>query len=269
MRRLLNRRRSKRALTLVELVVAMALTVIFAGACIMLIYPISRIYTHMNEQARVQLVADNVVDALRAECARTYIKGPNDVWIAAEESTAYTIPELPVSAGSGPVLVIRRNYDHCETIASCYSLNDETFNAYNVVYAAELATLAEGEEPQTGANGGTASRAIYRMFDPAGDPQHRDANAGYVHFGYYELDPNASGYVMPIKYYDFTNPLPFASYGERGAYSVELRFHDLTNTTEANGNVPAYVLCDVTVLINSQPVYTRSNVVLCFASPSV
>ena len=227
------------------------------------------IYTNMNSQARAQLVADNVVDALRAECARTYIAGHDDVWISPSEATAYSISALPISGDSGPVLVIRRNYDHCETIASCYSLNDDTFNAYQVVYEAESASLEEGVSPQIGTNGSTASRAIYRMFDPSGDPEHRDANAGYVHFGYYELDPNVSGYVLPTKYYDFTNPLPFASYGERGAYAVELRFHNLTYTTEANGNVPAYVLCDVTVLLNSTPVYTRSDVVLCFASPSV
>lgn len=269
MRRVKNRAFTKRALTLVELVVAMALTMLFASACIALMYPISRIYTHINEQARVQVIADNVVDALRAECARTYMSSPDDVWISAAPETAYELTTLPLTASRGPVLVMRRNYNHCETIASCYSLQNDEFNAYNAVLEEETASLAGEGVPQTGANGTTASRAIYRMFDPAGDPQHRDANEGYVHFGYFETDPNASGLIVPIKYYDFTNPLSFAAYGDYGTYTVSLMFHDIQCTTAANGNAPAYVLCDVSVMEGSQAVYTRSDVVLCFASPVV
>lgn len=131
-------------------------------------------------------------------------------------------------------------------------------------------TALEGEgDPQTGENGGTASRAVYRMFDPAGDPQHRDAEEGYVHFGYFEMDPNASGPVLPISYYDFTNPLSFAAYGEYGVYTIDLVFHDLQYTTEANGRLPACVLCDISVMEDGEAVYTRSDVVLCFASPVV
>lgn len=269
MRRVKDKTITKRAMTLVELVVAMALTMLFASACIALIYPISKIYTHINTQSRVQIIADNVVDALRAECSRTYISAHDDVWISASPSTAYTISSLPLTADEGPVLVMRRNYNHCETIAACYALETDTFNAYDVVLAAETESPSESGAPQLGTNGSTASRAIYRMFDPAGDPEHRDADEGYVHYGYYELDPNASGYVLPTKYYDFTNPLPFASYGQYGVYSVELHFHDLQYTTDANGNVPAYVLCDVSVVNGSEVVYTRNDVVLCFASPVV
>lgn len=255
---------SKRAMTLVELVVAMALTMLFASACVMLIYPVSKIYTHINETSRAQLIADNVVSSLRAECERTYISAHDDVWISPSIATAYTISNSPADpAAAGPVLVIRRNYDHCETIAAGYSLMDDSFNAYNAVYTAENTSLGDSGAPQTGEGGGTASRAIYRMFDPAGDPEHRDANAGYVHYGYYEFDPNASGRVNPTVYYDFTNPLPFAVYGN---YTVELNFHGLQYTVDSLGNVPAFVLCDVSVIHNSQVVYTREGVVLCFAT---
>lgn len=263
MRRMRRRVLTKRAITLVELVVAMALTMIFASACVMLIYPVSRIYTHVNETARAQVIADNVVSSLRAECERTYISAHDDVWISPSITTAYTITDAPIVADAGPVLMIRRNYDHCETIASGYSLMDGSFNAYDVVYNAENIALGDSGAPQTGADGSAASRAIYRMFDPAGDPEHRDANAGYVHFGYYEFDPNASGRVNPTKYYDFTNPLPFAVYRD---YTVELNFHGLQYTAESLGNVPAFVLCDVSVVRNSQVVYTREGVVLCFAA---
>ena len=263
MRRVRNNKFSKRALTLVELIVAMALTMLFASACVMLVVPVSRIYLHVNETSRAQLVADTVVDSLRAECARTYISGHNDVWISSSADTAYKISDLAVVADAGPVLVMRRNYDHCETIASCYSLSSGTFSAYNEVYAEELLSLEDGQLPQTGEGGAPASRAIYRMFDPAGDPEHRDANEGFVHFGYFQLDPNVVGRAMPTKYYDFTNPLSFAAYGE---YTVSLNFHGLQYTTEANGSVPAFVLCDISVVRNSQVVYTRENVVLCFAT---
>ena len=269
MRRVKDSKVSKRALTLVELVVAMALTMIFAAACIALIYPISRLYMHINQQARVQVIADNVVDALRAECSRTYMSSPDDVWISDSPSVAYTLSSVPLPSARGPVLMMRRNYNHCETIASCYSLSNDDFDAYSVVLDEERASLEDNGQPQTGANGSTASRAIYRMFDPAGDPEHRDANEGYVHFGYFESDPNASGLILPIKYYDFTNPLSFAAYGDYGVYTVSLMFHDIQCTTEANGNAPAYVLCDVSVMQGDTAVYTRSDVVLCFASPVV
>lgn len=263
MRRMRGNVFTKRAMTLVELVVAMALTLLFASACIMLIYPVSRIYTHVNETSRAQMVADNVIGSLRAECARTYISAHDDVWISPSITTAYTITTAPLVEVQGPVLVIRRNYDHCETIASDYSLRDDAFNAYNAVYEAEQTALGSDGAPQTGTGGSAASRAVYRMFDPAGDPEFRNTNAGYVHYGYFEMDPNASGRVNPTKYYDFTNPLPFAMYGD---YTVELNFHGLQYTTDSLGNVPAFVLCDVSVVRNSRAVYTRENVVLCFAS---
>ncbi len=262
MRRVKYMRRTKRALTLVELVTAMALTAIFAAACVVLMVPISKVYTHMKDQSRAQLVADNVVNSLRAECAKTYISASGDVWISSSVATAYNISTLPITSEAGPVLVMRRNYNHCETICADYNLVE--VDAYTNVLNAERDSLGDEGEPQLGEYGTTSSRAIYRMFDPAGDPTHRDASAGYVHFGYFEIDPNVAGFVLPSKYYDFTNPLTFAAYGKEGAYTVNLSFHDLT---AASNGLPAYVLCDVEVVYRSSVAYTRNDVVLSFASP--
>ena len=55
--------RTKKGITLVELVAAMALTALFAAACVMLILPVSKIYTNALDQNRVQLVTDTVVDS--------------------------------------------------------------------------------------------------------------------------------------------------------------------------------------------------------------
>lgn len=262
MRRIVSRKRSKRALTLVELIVAMALTSIFAASCVMLIAPVSKIYTHIKDQGRAQLVADTVIDSIRAECARTHISGAGDVWITDVTAVAYSLPSVPINTSSGNVLVIRRNYDHCETICTDYDISDESLDLIGSVRTAELASLEEGALPQEGE---VTSRAIYRMLNGA-DPEFRDARAGYVHFGYFEIDPNATGNVLAINYYDFTNPLSFASYGKDGDYTVGLNFHDLTLNTAGQ---PAFVQCDVSVYFRhgTVPVYTRSNVVLCFASP--
>lgn len=273
MNRIKKTKGSKRALTLVELILAMALTSVFAAACIMLIAPVSQIYTHMKDQSRAQLVADTVVDALRTECARTYIHSSDDVWISSQPNIAFSLPSVPLDSPSGSVLIMRRNYNYCETISTEYNLVD--IEAYDLVMAAEEAALGEDGEPQTGTtlDNPQVSRAIYRMFIDSGSEsgltylREHDAAAGIVHFGYFEMDPNATGKVLATKYYDFTNPLPFSAYGKNGDYTVGLNFHDLTLTAE--GDYPAYVLCDVSIFYRNaaNPIYTRSNVVLCFASP--
>ncbi|MBR6960505.1 MAG: hypothetical protein IKH76_08520, partial [Clostridiales bacterium] len=62
MRRIKNKKWSKKAITLVELIVAMTLTAIFASSCILLILPITQIYRHVNDLSRAELLADTVVD---------------------------------------------------------------------------------------------------------------------------------------------------------------------------------------------------------------
>ncbi|GEM_PF-1000894 len=269
--------KSKKAITLVELVVAMALTLLFATACVILIFPVLNIYMHERELTRAQLVADTVVNSLRAECAKTYIAGTDDVWISSniqEAGYVFPNPSSKVLTGTGPVLIIRRNNEHCETIASHASYNitgpytQEGTLAYSV-YNAEAESLEADQQPLTGGENGAGgvSRAVYRLTNLTLDPQLRDASEGYVHFGYFTIDSAATGPVVPTGYYDFASPLSFSAYK---GYTVRLDFHDVTYTTLNSVSYPAYVLCDVHVLTDSgDTVHTRANVVLSFSSPVV
>ncbi|MCR5616600.1 MAG: prepilin-type N-terminal cleavage/methylation domain-containing protein [Saccharofermentans sp.] len=256
MLRIRRTKKSKRGVTLVELLVAMTLTAIFAGSCIMLMLPIEKIYTHTNDLSRAQVLADTIVDELRAECSNTYISGVGDAWIS-NSGAAGMSGASPV--GRGPVLVIRRNQDYCETIASNY-----------VITVNELQRVAGTNDVP--APNAVTSRAIYRMFPQgssgAGSP---DTGADFVHFGYFNVgETSISGvtYTYPhvelkegswTGYYDFTSPFTSATYG---VFTVELTFSDLT--CDSSG-VPAFVMCMVTI---NKPgvgvVYTR-NAVLCFS----
>ena len=253
MRRIKTHKSSKRALTLVELVVALALTAIFAGACVMLIYPISRIYTHVNEISRAQILADSVVDSLRSECARTTITGSGDVWIASSGDSVMTAHEnLP----SGDVLVIRRSNEYCETIFADSSI---PASACSEIRTADLEYLNSGN---------ATSRAVYRLFDMSGSSPvalASDTDAGYLHYGYYNAVSDSDGYVCPATYYDFTNPLPTSAYKN---YTVALDFSEIV----CSGTYPAFVTCKVSILLTrgdvATEIYSRT-VVLCFASPVV
>ena len=241
--------KTKKGITLVELIAAMALTMFFAVACIMLIVPVSMIYTHTLHENRAQLVADSVVDAMRAECSKAIITGTGDVWIAdpGDSYDGTVITPSAVKANEGGVLVFRRNSIYCETIASNYIVSDYLYNA---VKAKDESFSESGE-----LSGTNFSRSVYTM-DSA------DREADQVHFGYYYSNVetvNEFTYAYPMDYYDFTNPFTHVIYLD---YKVDLNFHDIGyNETTLK---PAYVICDVTVLDqNDEPVYTR-NAVLCF-----
>ena len=248
MRRLLRKRRSKTAMTMVELIVTMALTAIFAASCVALIFPIERVYTHMTDLSRAQLIADTCVDTLRKECAKTYIETPEDVWIFNDDDFNGTTGRLGAASSDprGNVLVLRKNITYWETIASTPKYEMQK-NLYNGVLA------AEGSEAQK--DGYVMSRAIYRMFDPITFDPSPDTKAGFVHFGYYEKTGLSS-----YDYYDFTNPFTSATYRD---YKVELKFNGIHKTSE---DLPAYVNCTIKVTKNGAEVYER-NTILCFASP--
>lgn len=260
MRRIVRRRRSKRAITLVELVVAMTLMAIFAASCVALIYPISHIYTSINEESRAQLLADSVVDSLRAECARTYITGANDVWISSGTGDSVMTAMPSNVSGPGPVLVIRKSYEYCETLSTNYIINGTLCNE---VYGVEK---AGDNNPQTG---NITSRAIYRMFSTVPVPEAQAAGTvaspvNYVHFGYFKVGAEMSNGVYPAEYYDFTDPFTAPTYGD---FTVQLNFHDIAYGS--SGTIPAYVLVDVMIFDGTANVYTRSNVALSFASPAL
>lgn len=245
--------RNKSGITLVELVVAMALTAIFAVACVMLILPVSKIYTHSLEQNRVQLVADSVVDSLRAECSKAIITDTGDVWIAdMDDYSGLVMESAQPSSSGGKVLVFRRNNNYCETIASNYVIGDTVINAILTNDQAEADYKITG-----GDSSRITSRSIYNM-------EASDKEAGLVHFGYYRsktyeisLNGNNYTYIYPGDYYDFTNPFIRNTYL---GCTVDLNFHDLKFDSN---NLPAYVICDVIVNDDSGASYSRS-VALCF-----
>ena len=241
--------RSKKGITLVELIAAMALTMFFAVACIMLIVPVSMIYTHTLHENRAQLVADSVVDALRAECSKAIISSSGDVWIAepGAEYDGKVFTPSTVKANEGSVLVFRRNSNFCETIASNYTVSNDLYNA---VRDRDESFSESGE--LSGTNFG---RSVYTMDD-------LDKEKDQVHFGYFYSNAETVKdltYPYPFEYYDYTNPFTHVAYLD---YKVELNFHNIGyNETTLK---PAYVICDVTILNNEdEPVYTRSAA-LCF-----
>ena len=265
MRRIKNKKWSKKAITLVELIVAMTLTAIFASSCILLILPITQIYRHVNDLSRAELLADTVVDALRTECADTYISCAGDVWIASAGNVVMTAQTGVVDAG--PDLVIRKSPSYCETIATNYAIT----NGDNSLYSGVLAQDREEHQddstytPITDGRTGVTTRAIYRMFESDGSASP-NVNTGYLHFGYYLTEAPAGETVYPSKYYDFTNPFSYATYGRNTnwAYTVALNFH--WDGTHQDTDIPSYILCDVSILnLAGETVYSRTAV-LCFAS---
>lgn len=283
MRRIVHRKRSKRAITLVELIVAMTLTAIFASSCVLLIMPITKIYKHANDLSRAQLVADTVVDALRTECARTCIAGRGDVWIACSgasgmesgvEITTYSRATWD-SNTYGNILIIRRNDGFCETISSNYSITQDIYNGVLENDQNDIFNLRGGDATITHhTDGALISRSVYAMFQSESMP---DREAGYIHFGYFGVgDVIGTDMAYPMLRYDFANPFNVATY--RG-FKVKLDFSfDPNGNSYIDNKYPSWVNCTVTIMrpIGTdnmerpiyEAVYSRSTV-LCFASPVV
>ena len=157
------------------------------------------------------------------------------------------------TSGPGSVLVIRKSYEYCETLSSNYAITDDLCNA---VYNTEK---TEDITPKTG---NLTSRAIYNMFDTV--PASSDepvSKIGYLHYGFFKSGADLTNGAFPSELYDFTDPFLDPTYGE---FTVDFVFHDIK--LDSSENVPAYVLVDVKVSDDSGIVYTRSNVVLSFAS---
>lgn len=241
----------------------MTLTAIFAGSCVMLIMPITKIYTHTTNLSRAQLLADTIVDSLRAECAHTYITTSADVQVT-NNSGASIGSSSVANEVFGNTLIIRKNQDYYETIASNYEITGVIAN--NVLDCEEAtyatSTITPKPTPRTDSTGIT-SRAVYRMFSGGsegnlGSTSSADINAGFVHFGYFT--PGTGTAYDP---YDYTNPFSYATYGDSNhQFRAALNF---SLPTLADGEVPTYVLCDVQILdVNNSVVYTRSTV-LCFS----
>ena len=154
MRRIKRTGRSKRGLTLVELVVAMALTMIFMASCVMLVYPVEKIYTHTNDLSRAQLIADAVVDSLRAECTNANVSQPGDVYVKSGKGDGPL--NSTGDSAYGDVLFIRRNNTYFESISANYAISQDHYDAVNNVDA------YDSDDYRT--SGDIRSREIYRLY---------------------------------------------------------------------------------------------------------
>lgn len=239
MKRVGKKLKTKKAMTLAETLVALALTAIFATSCVMLILPVEQIYTTSTDESRAQIIADTVIDSLRKECASTYIDGLGDVWIGNVGNHTLDAAS-PVS--NGHVLVIRKNAEYCETIFANSNIDE---NVYSECF-----------DNGSFQNDAISSRAIFSLF---AEGNEHEIESEYVHFGYYKLSGGSTDKVVPSEYYDFTNPIPYASYRD---YKVSLTFYDLKSK---DNQYPAYVVCRVDVKKGDSIVYSRDSV-LCFAA---
>ena len=237
-------RNSKRGITLVELVVAMTLTSIFAVLCVALINPIERTYRGTLKLARAQLLADTIVDSIRKECDDVKHDEKTSVWIGKMTSSddADLINKGPgkIKASSGNVLVFQRNSNYTEAIYSGAEISDT--NITNVEN-----------------NPLTPSNTVHSIKTMESDDKKANLKSGIVHFGYYQAREDDEG-IFPIQSYDYTNPVLASTYGD---FKVDVSFKDLTfNKSE---NHPVYVMCTVKVMEKGTVVYTR-NAVVSFAA---
>ena len=232
---------SKKGITLVELIVAMTLTSIFAVLCVMLINPIERTYKGTMKLAKAQLLADTIVDSIRKECDDVRHDEAANVWItdlSGDDDEQLFDPGPANKDTSGNTLVFRRNNNYTEAIYAavgisgdnCKAVTDNTLTPENTAHSID--TLMN-----------------------AGSENLKD---GYVHFGYYQAKEDKRG-IFPIESYDYTNPVMAKTYGD---FNVELKFYDLTLK---DSKYPAYVMCKINIMEKGNVVYSRSAV-LCFAA---
>ncbi|MCR5441449.1 MAG: type II secretion system GspH family protein [Lachnospiraceae bacterium] len=222
--------------TLVELLVSMTLTAIFATVIVAVMPSATRIYMQIKDAGRAQVVADMIVDALREECADTYIEDYASVRIlnaapTAEGDTAFLgsvvnseAPETPPPSGN--ILMIRKSAGYCETIYSCIAISAAN---YDSVLNSDQAKQFDPDHPL-----GRSSRAVYRFFPTGVASQTPETAQGYVHYGYYQAGttPKTVGSetincVFPATRYDYTNPFTNDAYN---GYTVDISFSDINYT---------------------------------------
>ena len=175
-----SHKHSKKGTTLVELVVAMTLTAIFAVACIALIQPIESIYQRTEKTVRAQLLADTIVDSIRKECDDVQYDEEYSVWIASgsfdvssEDDNKLFTKGVDLNTGDpGQILVIKRNNNYCEAIYSCLNISDKNVQAVK-------------DNVKTGTSTGHAVSSI------AANLENR--KAGIVHYGYYQAKDSNMG----------------------------------------------------------------------------
>lgn len=225
---------SDKGYTLVELIVSMTLTAFLATAVVAVMSPAGRVFKQIQTLSRAQIVADMVVDALREECADTYINDYTSVRIVdatpdANGDSAMLTSLINItddSATSGNVLIIRKSDGYCESLYTCFAITP-----------ADYLDVKSRDYLFKNSNGIT-SRAIYRLFDSTGSNPLPEASQGYLHFGYYQCgrtnvtlpysgSTKKVAWIYPAIRYDYTNPFSVGAYN---GYTVKVTFKNLTFT---------------------------------------
>jgi len=263
-------------MTMVELVVSMTLTAIFATAIVAVMAPASRVYMEIMEMNRAQMVADMVVDAMREECADTYVEDFASVRIVNASPTADGDATLLASVknittesvNSGNVLIIRKSGGFCESLYSCIAISQSNYS--NI----------KGNDYAYKNDSGTTSKAVYRLFNEGIATE--ETKQGYLHYGFYQCGRKTRvegtekiSCIFPAVAFDYTNPFSRASYN---GYTVNITFSDITYGP-APGETTATILtkrpvsvkakvevykCDYASQASQSPIYTR-NALLVFS----
>lgn len=251
-------RLSKRGTTLVELIVALSLTAIFAVVCIALINPIERIYKQTERVARAQLLADTIVDGIRKECDNAKNDDINSVWIAdgnINNDSGLFDEDCTLRKTEGHILVFKKNNSYCEAIFSELKITEQNKTDAN----------------NNSLEGTLSGHAVDDLFQ--GDKENTEK--GIVHFGYYQAGDKGKG-VYPLKSYDYTNPVLASTYGD---FYVKIYFKNLVTRDvtidSVTHTIPSFVECEVRVYegdyIESDTeaaknlIYTRTAA-LCFSA---
>lgn len=223
-------RRSKRGTTLVELIVALSLTAIFAVVCVALINPIERTYKQMERISRAELLADTIVDSIRKECDEAKNDDINSVWIAdgnINDDSSLFDEDCALKKTEGHILVFKKNNSYCEAIFS---------------------ELKITEQNKTDANNNTlegtlSGHAVDELFEGSKE----NTEKGIVHFGYYQAGDKGNG-IYPLKSYDYTNPVLASTYGD---FYVKIYFKNLVTRDvmidSVKHTIPSFVECEVRV----------------------
>ncbi len=285
-----HNRIENRGFTLVELVVSMALTAILATAVTSIIFPIVSIFMDMQKLNRAQMVADTVTDALRKECATSYVTGVADVKIlslpdkvaVSEDGKGLTTElanqvqsSMAISQASGNALIFSINPGYAKAI---YWNTPVTKTDYNEV----LANNGSTAHVTSAASKVVSSRAVYRLFPDGVSAISKEedlplaARAGYLHYGYYEttiMNTTDHGKEVavftPTVAYDYTNPFSTSVYN---GFTISVDFSDLTYedisgaSSESNADRrPVCVVATVKVFERGDNLVCSRQAVLCFA----
>ena len=194
---------SRKGITLVELVVAMTLTSIFAVLCVMLINPIERTYRGTLKLARAQLLADTVLDSIRKECDDVKHDEKADVWItnlSGNDDAALFSGAPSEEKDKGNTLVFRKNDNYSEAIYSSVPISKSNYEKVlaNPVKYRKVDGSDENEQ--------IIDHSIDTLIIDKDNIPAKISAKGIVHFGYYQSKEDEKG-ILPFRAYDYSDPV--------------------------------------------------------------